>query len=113
MRGPAIRSALRSAGETSSRCSLEDLCDPSGPYRPATLADGEPEALLHGDRGDHLDRHDRVVAGHDHLHAFRQLDAPRHVGRPEVELRTVSVEERGVASALLLRQAVDLRLEVS
>src|SRR5205823_6622811 len=30
--------------------SFDDLGDPSGPDRPPTLADGEPEALLHGDR---------------------------------------------------------------
>src|SRR2546426_6122709 len=116
MRGPAIRTHLvvgrSTPRETSSIGSLVDRDYPSGPHGPATLTDGEPEALLHGDRRDQLDRHDRVVARHDHLHALRQLDAPGDVRGPEVELRTVSVEERRVAPALLLRQDVDLRLEV-
>src|SRR5205085_9333922 len=37
---------------------------------------------------------------------------PGHVGRPEVELRPVAVEERRVSPALLLLQAVDLGLEL-
>src|SRR5690606_11372761 len=43
--------------------SLDDLRDPTGADGPATLADGEAEALLHGDRLDELDRHLGVVAG--------------------------------------------------
>src|SRR5262245_33901168 len=92
--------------------SLDDLRDPSGPNGPATLADGEPQALLHGDRGDEVDLHRRVVAGQDHLHALGQLDAPRDVRGAEVELRTVALEERGVPAALLLRQDVDLGVEL-
>ena len=53
-----------------------------------------------------------VVARHDHLGAFRQHHFARHVGRAEVELRTVVGEERRVTAALVLRQDVDLGLEV-
>ena len=66
----------------------------------AALADREAQALFARDRRDQLDVHLDVVAGHDHLDAFRQLDRAGHVGRAEVELRTVVGEERRVAAAL-------------
>src|SRR6478752_2201299 len=78
----------------------------------AALADGEALLLLHGDRRDQLDVHGRIVARHDHLGALRQRALPGHVGRAEVELRTVVVEERRVPAALLLGQDVRLRLEL-
>src|SRR5215831_4351113 len=81
---------------------LDDVRDDAGPDRPATLADREAEALIHGDRLDELDLHVRVVARHDHLLALRQLDRSGHVGRAEVELRPVAVEERRVAPTLFL-----------
>src|SRR3954468_11358409 len=84
--------------------------DDAGAHGAATLADGEPEPLVHGDRLDQLDLPVRVVARHDHLLALRELDRAGHVRRAEVELRTVVVEERRVPSALVLREDVDLRL---
>src|SRR5918998_5444655 len=80
----------------------DDLGDDARTHGAATLADGEPEALIHRDRLDQLDLHVRVVARHDHLLAFREPDRAGHVGRPEVELRPVAVEERRVAAALVL-----------
>src|SRR5437762_6628173 len=77
---------------------LLDFGDDPGAHRAAALADREAEAILHRDRGDQLDRHLRVVAGHHHLHARRQLHRPRHVGRPQIELRPVPLEERRVAA---------------
>src|SRR4051794_620923 len=91
---------------------LDDLCDDAGTDGAAALADREAEALIHGDRLDQLDLHVGVVARHDHLLALRELDRARHVRRAEVELRAVVVEERSVASALVLREDVDLGLEV-
>src|SRR5690348_1526254 len=85
---------------------LDDLGDAAGADGAATLTDGEPEALLHGDRLDQLDRHLGVVAGHDHLGAGGQGHDARHVRRPEVELRTVVVEERRVPATLVLREDV-------
>src|SRR5919199_575513 len=67
---------------------------PTGPARPAALADREAQALVHGDRLDELDLHLDVVTGHDHLDALGQLGDARHVGGPEVELRAVAREER-------------------
>src|SRR5437016_1969762 len=85
---------------------LGDLRDDPGPDRPAALADGESEALVHGDRLDQLDLHRHVVARHDHLGALGQLGHAGDVGGTEVELRPVAAEERRVASALLLLEDV-------
>src|SRR5687767_12346739 len=91
---------------------LVDLDDPAGTDGAATLTDGEPEALLHGDGLDQLHRHLGVVAGHDHLGARGQRDHAGDVRRPEVELGTVVVEERRVTATLVLREDVDRALEV-
>src|SRR5947209_7818272 len=90
----------------------DDVGDDARADGAATLADREPEALVHGDRLDELDLHVRVVARHDHLLALRELDRAGHVRRAEVELRPVAVEERRVATALVLREHVDLGPEV-
>src|SRR5688572_12431321 len=87
---------------------LLDADDGAGADGPATLADGEALADLEGDRGDELDAHLDVVAGHDHLGPGREPDGPGDVRGPEVELGPVAVVERRVAAALLLGQDVDL-----
>src|SRR3954447_3539467 len=91
---------------------LDDLGDDARADGAATLADGEPQALIHGDRLDELDLHLDVVAGHDHLDALGQLGHARHVGGAEVELRAVAREERRVAPALFLLEDVHLCLEL-
>src|ERR671916_292377 len=91
---------------------LDDVGDHSRSDGAAALADGEAQALVHGDRLDQLDRHLHVVAWHDHLRALREVGDAGHVGRAEVELRSVAVEERRVTAALLFLEAVDLRLEL-
>ena len=83
---------------------------PAPTVRPA-LADGEAQALVHRDRRNQVDLHRHVVARHHHLRPVRQLDRPRNVRRPEIELRTVVREKRRVTPALVLRQDVRLRLE--
>src|SRR4051794_37146834 len=64
---------LRTEGRRSRRppCSvlLDDLGDDPRAYGATALADREPEALVHRDRLDQLDRHLDVVAGHHHLRA--------------------------------------------
>src|SRR5262245_23762964 len=90
---------------------FRDRHDRAGADGPATLADREALADLEGDRGDQLDAHLDVVAGHDHLGPVGQADVAGDVGRAEVELGPVAVVERGVAAALLLGQDVDLGLE--
>src|SRR3954471_8302903 len=91
---------------------LGDLDDPACADGPAAFADGEAQALLHGDGLDQLDLHLGVVARHDHLGALGEGDDAGHVRRTEVELRAVVVEERRVPATLVLAQDVDLGLEV-
>src|SRR6476661_1170343 len=91
---------------------LSDLCDNPRADRTAAFADREAQARVHGDRGDQFHAEADVVARHDHLCTFRQLHFARHVGRAEVELRTIVGEERRVTTALVLRQDIDFRLEV-
>src|SRR5664279_4165171 len=91
---------------------LQDLGDATCTYRATTLADGETQALFHGDRLDQLNRHLGVVARHDHLGALGQVDDAGDVSGAEVELRAVVIEERGVPAAFVLRQDVDVGLEL-
>src|ERR1700737_3484257 len=91
---------------------LDYLGGHAGADRAAALADGEAHLLFDGNRRDELDLHGDVVARHHHLGALGQLDLSGHVRGPDVELRTVTLEERRVPAALLLGQDVDLRLEL-
>src|ERR671934_2276990 len=75
--------------------------DDAGADGASALADGEAQALVHGDGGDELDLHRHIVARHHHLGALRQLHHPRHVGRAEVELRPIIPEERPGPAPLL------------
>src|SRR5215213_8153977 len=93
------------------RVLLDDLGDHARADGAAALANREAQAGVHGDGLDHLDLHLHVVARHDHLGPLGQLRDAGDVGRAEVELRPVPVEERGVAPALLLLEDVDLGLE--
>src|SRR5450759_2931940 len=85
--GRAVGPDAFAAGPTFT--SPQDLGDLARADGAATLADGETEALLHGDRLDQLNSHLGVVARHDHLGALGQRDDAGDVGGPEVELRTV------------------------
>jgi hypothetical protein len=63
--------------------------DDAGADGAAAFADGEAQALLHGDRRDQLDLSVTLSPGITISVPFRQLDDPGHVGGAEVELRTV------------------------
>src|ERR687885_613985 len=103
LRAGPLRPAPGSPPQTSPAASLlGDLGDHPRANRAAALANGEAQPLVHGDRLDQLDRHLNVVARHDHLGALREARDAGDVGRAEVELRPVAVEERRVAAALLL-----------
>src|SRR5207302_8811403 len=91
---------------------LHDRGHAPGAHGTPALADRESQALFHRDGGDQLDLHLDVVPRHHHLDAVREVGGAGHVGRAEVELGAVAVEERGVPPALLLREHVDLGLEV-
>src|SRR5690349_3380128 len=73
---------------------LQNLGDDAGADGAAALADGEAQALVHGDGRDQLHLHLHVVARHHHLRPLLQLHRPGHVRRPEIELRPVIGEER-------------------
>src|SRR5438093_4040872 len=88
-----------------------DAGDGAGADGAAALADGEALADLEPDRGDQLDAHLDVVAGHDHLRPVGQGDRAGDVGGAQVELGPVAVVERGMPATLLLGQDVDLGLE--
>src|SRR5215510_12169442 len=94
------------------RVLLDDLGDRAGADRSAALANGESQTFLAGDRRDQLDLHLYVVTRHDHLHPLGDLDGARDVSGANVELRTVTIEERRVPTALLLRQHVHLSVEL-
>src|SRR3954468_14418190 len=91
---------------------FNDLADRAGADRAAAFTNRETGALLERDRGVQRRGDRRVVARHHHLDAFRQLQRAGDVGRSDVELRTVAVEERRVTAALFLREDVDLALEL-
>src|ERR1700730_19190339 len=82
---------------------LDDLGACSRADGASAFADGEAQALLHGHRGVQRDLQLDVVAGHAHLRACRQLRRTGYVGGAEVELRTIAVEERRVATAFFPR----------
>src|SRR5580693_8208246 len=78
----------------------------------AAFADREAETFLHGDRIDQRADDPDVIARHHHLDALRKIQAPGDVGGAEVELRPITLEERGVTSTLFLAQDIDLALEL-
>src|SRR3546814_4654955 len=78
----------------------------------STFPNCEAQALVHRDRSDQLYAERDVIAWHDHLGTFRQVHFARHIGRAEVELGTVVGEERRVAAAFVLREHIDLSVEL-
>src|SRR3954452_16897203 len=74
------------------------------------LSNGEAEALVHGDRLNQLDLHLGVLTRRHELAALGEPDDAGDVRCAEVELRPIAGDERRVPSALLLLQALDLRL---
>ena len=90
----------------------EDLGNNAGSDGSAAFADSETETFFDSDRGDEFNFHRNVVARHNHFNVSRQFDGTGNVGRSEVELRTISVEERGVTSAFLFLQDVNLSAEL-
>ena len=110
-KGPCLNSRSLESYITSRKLLL-DLGNNAGTNSVAAFADSETHAFFHGNRGDQLNVHINVVAGHAHLSAFGQGDDAGNVGGTEVELRTIVVEEGGVTAALVLGQDVDLADEL-
>ncbi|EAQ26162.1 ISxac3 transposase [Roseovarius sp. 217] len=91
---------------------LDDLRHDAGADGAAAFADGETQAVFHGDRRDQFNRELQVVAGHHHFGAFGQHHRAGHIRGTEVELRTVVGKERRVTATLFLGQDIGLGLEL-
>src|SRR5579864_6003079 len=107
-----LTNPLAAALVSTSSVLVQDLRDRASADRPAALANREAAAPLDRDRHHELGRDRRVIAGHHHLDTLRQVERARDVGRPDVELGAVAVEEGRVAPPLVLRQDVHLGLEL-
>ena len=81
---------------------LQDLGHHAGADGVAALADREPQTLFHRDRDDQIHRYPTLSPGMTISTPSGSCALPGHVRRPEVELRTVAREERGVAATLLV-----------
>ena len=91
---------------------VDQFSDLTGTHGTSPFADSETKTYVTCYWVDqfHLDGH--VVTGHYHLYTFGQLDFTGYVEGTDVELRTVFVVERSVASAFFLLQDIDLSLEL-
>ena len=91
---------------------LYDVRNRTGAHCSAAFTDRKPQAFFHRYRRDQLDGQVDVVPGHHHLCPFGQFRHPRHIRRPKIKLRPISIEKWRVPSPLLLRQYVYLRLKL-
>jgi len=89
------------------RKSLQDLRDDAGTDGTAAFADSEPESLLHCDRRDQFAYRVDVVSRHYHFRTLSQRNDAGDVGGAEIELRPVTVKERGMPPTFFLGQYVD------
>src|ERR1700722_16285315 len=109
---PVDQGGGASAPPAGRNASLRDRNDNARADRATALTDGEAKLLLHRDRNDERDVDRHVVARHYHFRALRQLDDAGHVGRAEIELRSVVGEERRVPATLFLGEDVGFGLEL-
>src|SRR5260221_7296632 len=91
---------------------IQNLGDDTRADGQTALADGELRAFFQRDGHDQFDHHAHIVTGHDHLDASGQFNRARYVHGADVELRTVTRQERLVPSAFVLAQHVHLALEL-
>ena len=91
---------------------FDDLSYYAGSYCSSAFSDGESQSFFDRDRCDQLDCHGDVISRHAHFCSFWQLQISRYVRCSEIELRSVSVEERRMSSAFFLLQHVYLSLEL-
>jgi len=81
---------------------VEQLGDLSGTNGTPTFADSETKTYVTCYRIDQVYLNGYVVTRHHHFNTFRQFDFSGYVKRTDVELRTIVVVKRSVASAFLL-----------
>src|SRR6202022_3528521 len=82
---------------------LNNLRDGTGADGSAAFANRKARTFFNGDRRNQLAVDGGVVARHHHLDALRQVERAGDVGRADIELRTIPVEERRVAAAPFFR----------
>ena len=75
----------------------------------AALTNSEAVLLVHCNRVNQGYVHSiKVIARHNHLYSLRKIDGAGDIGGSEVELRTISLEERCMTAALVLGKNVDV-----
>ena len=91
---------------------FDNLCNYAGTYCSSTFTNSESKSFFDCDRCDQLYFHDDVISRHAHFCSFRKLKVACYVCCSEIELRSVSVEERCMSSAFFFLQYLYLSLEV-
>ena len=91
---------------------IQDLAHHAGANRVTSVTQGEAESLVETHGLLQLDGHRTVISGHHHLLVLRKRDLSSHIRRADEELRRVVRRERRVATTLLLRQRIHVRLEL-
>src|SRR5690554_738752 len=91
---------------------LDNLGDHAGTNGTAAFTNREAQAIFHGDRSDQGNSHFHVVTRHYHFNAFRQFTRTGYISSPEVELRTVALEERSMTTTFFFGQYVHFTLEL-
>src|SRR3990167_7489389 len=76
------------------------------------FTDSETQAIFHRDGFDQSDSHLNVVTWHHHFNAFWQFAVTSHISCTEVELRTITLEERSMTPSFFLAQNVNLSSEL-
>ena len=89
---------------------FNDFSDDTGTNCTSTLTDSEMKFFLHGDRCNQLNIHCSVITRHNHFHTLCQLNRPSHISCSEVELRTITSEERCMTSTFFFGENVNFAL---
>lgn len=91
---------------------LSNLCNNAGANGTTTLTDSETQTNVQSNSIDKLYCNLYVVARHNHLNALGQRNFTGAVHCTEIELGTILVSERSVASTLFFLQYIDRSLEL-
>ena len=79
----------------------------------AAFADSETHSFFYGNRLNQFNFHGDVVSRHYHFNTGGQLDSACYVCCTDVELRSVTLEERCVTSAFFLGEDVGFGFDTS
>src|SRR6266404_4828752 len=90
---------------------LINFCDNTRAHSPTAFTNREVETLIHRHGRDQFDFYVDIISGHDHLGPFWQLHNARNIRSTEIELGTITIEERRVTPTFLLGENIRLRIE--